>query len=83
MLWLIAGIVGYKITCHFDWYDSLLNASMIMSGMGPTNTIENNLGKVFASIYAIISGVLFILSIGIFLTPIVHRLMHKFHLQTD
>jgi hypothetical protein len=83
LLWLIVGIVGYKFTCHFDFYDSLLNASMIMSGMGPTNTIDNNLGKVFASVYAIFSGVIFITSAGVLLAPAVHRFMHQFHLPEE
>lgn len=81
--WLIIGIMGYKFTCHFTWIDSLLNASMILSGMGPTNNIDNNVGKVFASFYAIFSGVIFITSVGVLLSPIVHRLMHQFHLPKD
>ncbi len=81
--WLVFGIWGYHITCHYDFYDSLLNASMILSGMGPTNPIDNNLGKVFASVYAIISGVLFITSVGVLLAPAVHRFMHTFHLPEE
>ena len=82
IIWLMVGIMGYRITCNFGWYDSLLNAAMIMSGMGPTKDIAYNWGKVFASVYAIISGILFITCVGIFLTPIVHRFLHKFHLET-
>jgi hypothetical protein len=82
-IWLIVGVVGYKVTCHFSWIDSLLNASMILSGMGPTSTIETNIGKVFASFYAIFSGVIFITSVGVLLSPILHRIMHQFHLPED
>jgi hypothetical protein len=82
-VWLIVGIVGYHITCNFSWIDSLLNSSMILSGMGPTNNIDNNMGKIFASFYAIISGVIFITSVGVWLSPIVHRFMHQLNLPQD
>ncbi|MEN9523896.1 MAG: hypothetical protein RL065_2273 [Bacteroidota bacterium] len=82
-LWLILGVVGYHVTCHFSWIDSLLNASMILSGMGPTSVIETDLGKIFASFYAIFSGVIFITSIGVLLAPMVHRIMHQFHLPEE
>jgi hypothetical protein len=84
---LTMGVVGYKLTVpQFDWYDSLLNASMILSGMGPiisNDIILTNTAKVFASIYALFSGVTFISTIGIVLTPVVHRFFHKLHLQED
>ena len=82
-VWLIVGIVGYHYTCYFSWIDSLLNASMILSGMGPTSSIETDLGKIFASFYAIFSGVIFITSVGVLLAPLVHRIMHQFHLPED
>lgn len=81
------GIAGYKYTVpEFDVYDSLLNASMILSGMGPV--IDNNIhltkcAKVFASVYAIFSGVVFISTIGIVIAPIAHRFFHKLHLEDD
>jgi hypothetical protein len=82
---LFIGMLGYKLTIpEFDWYDSLLNASMILSGMGPV--VDNNIvltkaAKVFASIYAIFSGVTFLTTFGIFLTPVLHRFFHKLHLE--
>jgi hypothetical protein len=85
VLSLFIGMLGYKLTIHeFDWYDSLLNASMILSGMGPV--VDNNIvltkaAKVFASIYAIFSGVTFLTTFGIFLTPVLHRFFHKLHLE--
>jgi len=73
---LFIGVVGYHFICHFDWMDSLLNASMILSGMGPVNQINNAYGKLFASLYALFSGVMFIATVGIIITPIVHRIFH-------
>ncbi|MEI6408019.1 MAG: hypothetical protein WCR52_01435 [Bacteroidota bacterium] len=80
---LLIGILGYHETCSFSWIDSLLNASMILSGMGPTNPIETLSGKLFASFYALFSGVVFISTIGLALTPVVHRIFHHFHLAEE
>jgi hypothetical protein len=82
-LCLFIGIYGYHQTCGFSWIDSLLNASMILSGMGPTNPIDTVSGKLFASFYALFSGVVFISTIGLTLAPIVHRLFHYFHLADE
>ena len=84
-LCLVAGVIGYKLTIpEFDWYDSLLNASMILSGMGPVideKIVLSHAAKVFASVYALFSGVMFITTIGIVLSPIAHRFFHKLHLE--
>jgi len=84
---LFIGMLGYKLTIpEFDWYDSLLNASMILSGMGPvvdSNIVLTKAAKVFASIYAIFSGVTFLTTFGIFLTPVLHRFFHKLHLEEN
>ena len=82
-LFLGIGIFGYHLTCGFSWIDSLLNASMILSGMGPTNPIPSDTGKWFASMYALFSGVVFISTIGLILAPVVHRAFHRFHVETD
>lgn len=85
LLCLLAGVLGYKLTIpQFDWYDSLLNASMILSGMGPvidSNIVLSNSAKVFASVYALFSGVMFITTIGIVIAPIAHRFFHKLHVD--
>lgn len=85
LLCLIIGVLGYKFTIpEFDWYDSLLNASMILSGMGPLIDPSIKLtatAKVFASVYALFSGVAFISTIGILIAPIAHRFFHKLHLE--
>lgn len=82
---LSIGILGYKLTVpQFDWYDSLLNASMILSGMGPVIDagIELSKGaKVFASIYALFSGVSFLSVFSIAIAPVLHRFFHKLHLD--
>ena len=75
------GVLGYRYIAHFSWIDALLNASMILGGMGPVGTIETNAGKVFASVYALYSGIAFIGMLGTLLAPFVHRLMHRFHID--
>ena len=83
VFFLGVGVAGYHFTCKIDWLDSLLNASMILSGMGPVNVVQTPAGKYFASFYALFSGVAFISSIGLFFAPIVHRGLHKFHLEDE
>lgn len=74
------GMAGYHFAAGFSWLDSLLNASMILGGMGPVNEINNVLGKLFASFYALFSGIIFLVVAGIMVAPIVHRILHKLHL---
>ena len=78
---LFIGIAGYHWLGGLDWIDSLLEASMILGGMGPVNPIKTNAAKVFASGYALFSGLVFIGIMGIVLTPVVHRILHKFHVE--
>ena len=78
---LFIGIAGYHWLAGLRWVDSLLEASMILGGMGPVNPIKTTSAKVFASAYALFSGVVFIGVMGIVLTPVAHRLMHKFHVE--
>ncbi|MDO9390983.1 MAG: hypothetical protein Q7U71_04325 [bacterium] len=78
---LLAGIMGYHWIAGFGWVDSLLEASMILGGMGPVNQLPNQAAKVFASGYALFSGLVFIALIGIILAPITHRMLHKFHME--
>jgi hypothetical protein len=76
------GILGYHLTEGFSWIDSLLNASMILGGMGPVDPIHTPLGKLFASFYALFSGVVFLASVGILTAPLAHRLLHWLHLES-
>ena len=78
---LLIGVVGYHYTTDMDWLDALLNASMILSGMGPVDTITQPQGKWFASFYALFSGVVFITNIGLILAPAIHRIMHRLHVE--
>lgn len=78
---LAIGILGYHYTANIAWLDSLHNASMILSGMGPVVEIKTDSGKWFSSFYALFSGVVFITNIGIILAPAIHRMFHRFHLE--
>lgn len=80
---LSIGIAGYHFIAGFNWIDSLLEASMILGGMGPVRELPNESAKVFASIYALFSGVVFIALMGIILSPIAHRVLHKFHVDEE
>lgn len=78
-----AGILGYRWFEGMPWIDAILNASMILGGMGPVNVLNSEGGKLFASSYAIFSGVVFIGVMGLFLAPFAHRLLHRFHMEAD
>ena len=80
---LAVGIFGYHYFGGLPWIDSLLNASMILGGMGPVDTIKSDAGKVFASVYALYSGLALIAVVGIMLAPILHRLLHMFHIDDE
>lgn len=78
---LAIGIAGYRFIAGFGWIDSLLEASMILGGMGPVNQLTNDTAKIFASVYALFSGLILIALMGIILSPVAHRVMHKFHVD--
>jgi hypothetical protein len=82
---LCIGVAGYYWTVPaFSFYDSLLNASMILSGMGPVfdaNLHLSNTAKVFASLYALFSGITFLSAFSVLLAPVLHRFFHKMHLE--
>jgi hypothetical protein len=78
---LALGIAGYHFCAGLSWLDSLLNASMILTGMGPVNELHTTAGKLFASFYALFSGVVFLSSVAVLLAPVIHRFLHKFHLE--
>ena len=80
---LSIGISGYHWIAGFHWIDSLLESSMILGGMGPINPLTTDGAKVFASLYALFSGLVFIGIMGVVLTPPAHRLLHKFHLESS
>lgn len=80
---LLFGMVGYSYFENFGLVDSFLNASMILSGMGPASPLNTDGGKIFAGFYAIYSGLLFISIIAIIMIPIFHRILHKFHVESS
>ncbi len=77
------GIWGYHYYAGLPFIDSLLNASMILTGMGPIDPMKTDAAKLFASFYSIYSGVAFLTSIGVFIAPTLHRLLHKFHIEDE
>ncbi len=78
---LLIGILGYHYLEGLSWVDSLLNASMILGGMGPVNALQTTAGKIFASFYALFSGMVFLVAAGVLFAPIFHRFLHRFHLE--
>jgi hypothetical protein len=78
---LLIGVLGYHGFGGLAWIDSILNASMILTGMGPVDPMKSVAAKLFASAYALFSGVVFLSAIGVVLAPIYHRFLHKFHLD--
>jgi hypothetical protein len=78
------GMLGYRYFENLPWIDAFANAAMILAGMGPLTTpMQSDSGKLFAGCYALFSGLVFITVIGIAFAPVVHRLIHKFHLESD
>ncbi len=80
---LVIGILGYHFLDGLSWVDSLVNASMILGGMGPVDPLKNPAAKVFASFYALYSGMVFLVAAGLIFAPVFHRLLHRFHLETE
>jgi hypothetical protein len=80
---LLIGILGYHFLEDLPWIDALVNASMILGGMGPVDALHTNAGKIFASFYALFSGIVFLLAVGIMMAPVFHRILHHFHLEAE
>lgn len=80
---LLVGMAGYRYFEGMSWIDAYANAAMILSGMGPLTPLETWGGKLFAGSFALYSGLAVIVAMSIILGPVVHRLLHRFHLQSD
>lgn len=80
---LAAGAVGYHSIEGLPWIDALLNAAMILTGMGPVSELHTASGKLFATLYALYSGLVFVIVAGILGAPLLHRLLHRFHLEAS
>ena len=76
---LAIGMVGYHALEHLSWTDAFLNAAMLLGGMGPVNAPTSEAGKLFAGCYALYAGLVFIVTAALMFTPVLHRLMHRFH----
>lgn len=81
LAFLIVGMLGYHYFVGLAWLDAFLNAAMILSGMGPVDPISSEGGKWFAALYALLSGVVFAVTTGIIISPIIHRVFHRLHLS--
>jgi hypothetical protein len=80
---LVLGMAGYAYFEQLPWRDAFLNSAMLMGGMGPVDAPHTDGGKVFAGLYALYAGLVFLAAAGLVLAPVMHRLLHKFHWQED
>lgn len=80
---LLAGTLGYREFETLSWTDAVLHAAMILGGMGPVNSLQTEAGKLFATAYALYSGIVFLVTVGVVFAPFAHRLLHRFHADED
>ena len=80
---LLAGMAGYHYLEDLPWIDAFVNAAMILGGMGPVSPINTHGGKLFAGLYALYSGLFVIVAAGILFAPVLHRMLHTFHADSD
>lgn len=73
------GMAGYVAFEHLSWMDAFLNSAMLLGGMGPVNAPQTSAGKLFAGLYALYAGLVFIVTAALIFTPVLHRLLHHFH----
>ena len=78
---MLLGMAGYHAFAQLSWMDSFLNASMILTGMGPVNPMQSNAAKIFSGVYALYSGIAFLTAVAFLFAPILHRMFHKIHLD--
>ena len=78
---LFMGSAGYHYLDELPWIDALLNASMILAGMGPVDPVKSTAAKLFATFYALYSGIAFLTMVAILMAPLLHRFLHQFHLE--
>lgn len=80
---LALGMAGYHFTEHMSWLDAYLNAAMLLGGMGPVTLIESDAGKLFAGSYALYCGLVVVITAGVILAPILHRVLHALHAEAE
>jgi len=78
---LAIGIAGYHGLEHMSWLDAFHQSALLLSGMGPVVDIKSAAGKVFDSIYALFCGVILLAATGLMFAPVIHRLLHRFHIE--
>jgi len=78
---LVGGMAGYVYLAGMRWVDAFMNASMLLGGMGPVGELPNDAAKVFAGLYALYAGLVFIVSTSLIVAPVVHRVLHHFHAE--
>jgi hypothetical protein len=78
---LAIGMLGYHALEHMSWLDAFHQAAMLMSGMGPVVDIRSTAGKIFDGVYALFCGVILLASTGLLFAPVIHRILHKFHIE--
>lgn len=83
LAFLLLGTLGYHALAGLAWLDALLNAAMILSGMGPVDALNSDGGKLFATAYALLSGLVFAFTTGIVISPMLHRVFHGLHVTSD
>jgi hypothetical protein len=80
---LAVGMLGYRVFEGMSWVDAFLNASMLLGGMGPVSEMHHASSKIFAGLYAMFSGLVLLVSVGVMLAPLFHRFLHRFHLDLE
>ncbi len=80
---LLLGMAGYEYFERLPWRDAFLNTAMLLGGMGPVDAPRTDAGKVFAGLFALYAGLVFLVTVGLVFAPVLHRLMHKFHWTQD
>ncbi len=80
---LFIGMSGYVYFEHLTWLDAFVDASMLLGGMGPVHTPQTPGGKLFAGLYALYAGLVFLVTVGVVFAPVLHRALHQFHWTKD
>ncbi len=80
---MMLGMIGYGYFEDLSWRDGFLNSAMLLGGMGPVDPPRTDAGKLFAGLYALYAGLVFVLATGLMVAPLLHRLLHKFHWEPD
>ena len=80
---LALGVLGFHLLGRQGWVDALLNSAMLLAGMGPVGELGPTAGKLFATFYALYSGLVFLIVAGVLFAPLFHRIVHNLHLDLD